>query len=172
MQIVTKDGVRNVNANLLEGIDWLDANGNVVCNEATAPASVTNGLFIKNGADATAGVDGVSGLMSKDVGGKAELHAVDEDANQTAISPHAFPKGIEPSHPMAWSYYSENYKRGKVFVDMLKLAWLVENMSGVKLVHLWDALENPIELPKRRWYHRLLDKVFRRDPADLLKSRL
>lgn len=74
-------------------------------------------------------------LYAEDVAASSELKVRDEAGNITTLSPHNFsgiPQG--PSEEMAWSFYSE--KDGKyVNVDMLKLARLVEKLTGEKLVY-------------------------------------
>ena len=64
-----------------------------------------------------------------------EMHVKDSLGNDTQISPHNFsliPEG--PSEPMAWSYYSQN-GGSKINVDMLKMARLLEKLTGEKLVY-------------------------------------
>ena len=63
------------------------------------------------------------------------LQVLDSNGNITTLSPHNFsliPEG--PSENMAWSYYSER-AGNKINVDMLKLARLVEKITGEKLVY-------------------------------------
>ena len=73
-------------------------------------------------------------LFAEDVSTSSELKVVDEAANVTVLSPHNFSICGGPSEDMAWAYYSEN-KGKKINVDMLKLARLVEDLSGEKLVY-------------------------------------
>ncbi len=73
-------------------------------------------------------------LFAQDVSTSSELKVVDEAANVTVLSPHNFSICGGPSEDMAWAYYSEN-KGKKINVDMLKLARLVEDLSGEKLVY-------------------------------------
>lgn len=89
-------------------------------NYGTAPtASVTNGIR----------------LYAEDVSSSAELKVRDEAGNITTLSPHNFSKiPGGKSEEMAWSFYSE--KDGQyINVDMLKLARLVEKLTGEKLVY-------------------------------------
>jgi hypothetical protein len=86
---------------------------------STAPAaSVTDGCI----------------LFCEDVSSSSELKVRDEAGNVTTLSPHNFsliPEGA--SEEMAWSYYSE--KNGKkINVDMLRLARLVEQISGEQII--------------------------------------
>ena len=74
-----------------------------------------------------------------------ELKVLDELGNTTTISPHNFdliPGGA--SEDRAWGYYSEKDIKDeegnvtstqKVNVDMMKLARLVEQLTGEKLVY-------------------------------------
>jgi hypothetical protein len=73
-------------------------------------------------------------LYATDVSSSSELKVVDEAENVTTLSPHNFSVCGGPSEDMAWAYYSEN-KGKKINVDMLKLARLVEDLSGEKLVY-------------------------------------
>ena len=73
-------------------------------------------------------------LYATDVSSSSELKVIDEAENVTTLSPHNFSICGGPSEDMAWAYYSEN-KGKKINVDMLKLARLVEDLSGEKLVY-------------------------------------
>jgi hypothetical protein len=86
---------------------------------STAPsASVTDGCI----------------LFCEDVSSSSELKVRDEAGNVTTLSPHNFsliPEGA--SEEMAWSYYSEKDGK-KINVDMLRLARLVEQISGEQII--------------------------------------
>jgi hypothetical protein len=75
-------------------------------------------------------------LYADPVGGSSELTVVDAAGNRTVLSPHNFsliPEG--PSEPLAWSYYSEQGDK-TINVDMLKMARLLEQLTGEKLVYI------------------------------------
>jgi hypothetical protein len=113
----------------------LDANRNLLLNGTSAGASSVGTLTIFNGTAPTGSVtDGVI-LFAQDVSSSSELRVRDEAGNVTTLSPHNFaliPEGA--SEEMAWAYYSE--KNGKkINVDMLKLARMVEKLTGEKLVY-------------------------------------
>lgn len=113
----------------------LDANRNLLLNGTSAGTSAVGTLTIFNGTAPTASVtDGII-LYAQDVSSSSELKVRDEAGNVTTLSPHNFsliPDG--PSEDMAWAYYSE--KGGKrINVDMLKLARMVEKLTGEKLVY-------------------------------------
>jgi len=113
----------------------LDANRNLLLNGTSAGTSAVGTLTIFNGTAPTASVtDGII-LYAQDVSSSSELKVRDEAGNVTTLSPHNFsliPDG--PSEDMAWAYYSE--KSGKrINVDMLKLARMVEKLTGEKLVY-------------------------------------
>ena len=98
----------------------IDQNGNIVIkNTEATPSTVTDSVH----------------LFAQDVSSSSELKVRDEAGNTTTLSPHNFsliPDGA--SEDMAWSYYSE--KNGKkINVDMLKLARMVEELTGEKLVY-------------------------------------
>ena len=64
-----------------------------------------------------------------------EMKVLDELGNTTTISPHNFeliPEGA--SEDMAWSHHSVKGNK-TVNVDMMKLARLVEELTGEKLVY-------------------------------------
>ncbi|HDY87516.1 MAG TPA: hypothetical protein ENH82_05285 [bacterium] len=69
-----------------------------------------------------------AGLFSKDVFGTAELFAIDEAGNATAISPHDPRTG-------RWVFNSENIYTGKkVYIDMERVVELLEQLTGEKLI--------------------------------------
>jgi len=95
--------------------------------------------IITNGTAPTTSVVNSVQLYAEDVSSSSELKVRDEAGNVTVLSPHNFsliPDG--PSEPMAWSYYSE--KNGtKINVDMLKLARLLEQLTGETLVYIEET---------------------------------
>ncbi|MFQ5639525.1 MAG: right-handed parallel beta-helix repeat-containing protein [bacterium] len=99
-------------------------------------ASANSVFALQNGTAPTSSpVDKVQ-IYSEDVAASAELKVRDEAGNVTTLSPHNFseiPEG--KSEPMAWAFHSKN-KNGAINVDMLKLARLVEKLSGEKLVYI------------------------------------
>lgn len=113
----------------------LDASGNLRLGGANAGTSAAGAIHIKNGTAPTASItDGVI-LYSQDVSSSAELRVRDEAGNVTTLSPHSFPLiPGGPSEPMAWAYYSER-EGHRINVDMLRLARLVERLTGEKLVY-------------------------------------
>lgn len=97
-----------------------DGNGLFIGNAGSIPGSPTNGTV----------------LYSEDVASSSELKVKDEAGNITTLSPHNFsliPQG--PSEALAWSYYSEKDGK-KINVDMLKLARILEKLTGEKLVYI------------------------------------
>ena len=113
----------------------LDASGNLLLGGTSAGASSAASLAIFNGTAPTGSVTNGIILYAEDVSSSSELKVRDEAGNVTTLSPHNFsliPEG--PSEDMAWAYYSE--KGGKrINVDMLKLARMVEKLTGEKLVY-------------------------------------
>jgi hypothetical protein len=113
----------------------LDANVNLLLNGTSAPASGVGTFAIFNGTAPTGSVTNGIVLYAEDVSSSSELKVRDEAGNVTTLSPHNFsliPEGA--SEDMAWAYYSE--KCGKrINVDMLKLARIVEKLTGEKLVY-------------------------------------
>lgn len=124
----------NSSITFVEGLN-LDANRNLLLNGSSAPSSGVGTFAIKNGTAPTGSVTDGCVLYTEDVSSSSELKVRDEAGNVTTLSPHNFsliPEGA--SEDMAWAYYSE--KNGKrINVDMLKLARMVEKLTGEKLVY-------------------------------------
>jgi hypothetical protein len=115
------------------GLPWVNVAG-LVKITATGQTIITNATTAP-----TVGLANSTILYSEDVGGSSELKVLDEAGNETTLSPHNFsliPGGA--SEPMAWSFYSER-NGTKINVDMLKLARLLEKLTGEKLVHIENA---------------------------------
>lgn len=112
-----------------------DTSGNLLLGGSSSPASAASSLAIFNGTAPTGSVTNGCVLYAEDVSSSSELKVRDEAGNVTTLSPHNFsliPEGA--SEDMAWAYYSE--KGGKrINVDMLKLARMVEKLTGEKLVY-------------------------------------
>jgi hypothetical protein len=113
--------------------------GNILMGGTTTATSATKTFHLYNGTVPSASItDGVL-LYSEDVAASAELKTRDEAGNVTVLSPHNFsgiPQG--KSEEMAWAFYSE--RDGKyINVDMLKLARIVENITGEKLVYIGES---------------------------------
>jgi hypothetical protein len=113
----------------------IDASGNLLLAGTATPATGVGTLAIFNGTAPTASVTNGIVLYAEDVSSSSELKVRDEAGNVTTLSPHNFsmiPEGA--SEDMAWAHYSErNGKR--INVDMLKLARMVEKLTGEKLVY-------------------------------------
>lgn len=105
----------------IAGLAKITSSGHMILTNATSvPSAVANSTV----------------LFSEDVAGSSELKVKDEAGNVSTLSPHNFsliPGGA--SEPMAWSYYSER-NGTKINVDMLKLARLLERLTGEKLVYI------------------------------------
>ena len=103
----------------------IDSNGNMrFSDNASNPSAAANTAFLFN--------DG------------GEMKVLDELGNTTTISPHNFeliPDGA--SEDMAFAYHSTRHtpegKLKKVNVDMMKLARLVEQLTGEKLVYIEEG---------------------------------
>ena len=100
---------------------------------------VGNMRFSDNGANPSASTN--MAFIFNDGG---EMKVLDELGNTTTISPHNFeliPEGA--SEDMAFAYHSTKHtpegKLKKVNVDMMKLARLVEQLTGEKLVYIEEG---------------------------------
>lgn len=113
----------------------IDSSGNLLLAGTATPATGVGTFAIFNGTAPTASVTNGIVLYAQDVSSSSELKVRDEAGNVTTLSPHNFsmiPEGA--SEDMAWAHYSE--KNGKrINVDMLKLARMVEKLTGEKLVY-------------------------------------
>ncbi len=103
---------------------------------------VGNMRFSDNGANPSASTN--MAFIFNDGG---EMKVLDELGNTTTISPHNFeliPEGA--SEDMAFAYHSTKHtpegKLKKVNVDMMKLARLVEQLTGEKLVYIEEGEED------------------------------
>lgn len=119
----------------LSGTGDLWVSGNIGVNTNTFGTNAVGVLCIKNGTiPASSPSDSVQ-LYAEDVAASSELKVRDEIGNITTLSPHNFSLIGKASEDMAWAYYSE--KNGKkINVDMLKLARVLERISGEKLVYI------------------------------------
>lgn len=114
----------------------LSASGNLGLGGSAEAASSVGNLHLFNGTVPSAGVANGVVLYSQDLAASAELRVIDEAGNISTLSPHNFsliPSGR--SEPMAWSFYSKR-DGTEINVDMLRLARLVEQLSGEKLVYI------------------------------------
>jgi len=106
----------------------------------------TNTVAIANGVAPSGSIANGIQFYAEDVSSSSELKVRDEAGNVTTLSPHNFsiiPDGA--SEDLAWSLYSENHAIGTAInVDMLKLAHLVEQLSGENLIYT-AKLENKEE---------------------------
>lgn len=115
------------------------SSGNLGLFATTWGTSAARVLSIGNGtAPSTSITDGIQ-LWAEDVTASSELRVRDEAGNVTTLSPHNFSL-TTPSEPGAWSHYSEytnpeTGKREAVNIDILKLARLLEKLTGEKLVY-------------------------------------
>jgi len=133
--IVIQDSNSTDNYNRLQVVtnDMLFVTNN---SEALRIDSQRNLKFADNGTNPSAVAN--TAFMFNDGG---ELKVLDELGNTTTISPHNFeliPDGA--SEDMAFAYHSTRHtpegKLKKVNVDMMKLARLVEELTGEKLVYI------------------------------------
>jgi hypothetical protein len=118
----------------VNGVVYSDGGGG--SNTSTNINVDNNNLYIKDTAAVPGGTPGQVALYSQNLGAGSELTVIDGTGNKTVLSPHNFsliPEG--PSEPLAWSYYSEQGDK-TINVDMLKMARLLEQITGEKLVYI------------------------------------
>lgn len=128
--------------------------GNVGIGAITFPSTGTKTLIFGSDSIVPAGMPtNRAGLYADTVAGVMELRAMDGAGNKTTISPHNFSL-FQPDSgaSLPWSFTSTNEYIGKeIAVDMWKLAQLVEQLTGKKLIYeqqladslvrSWDANE-------------------------------
>lgn len=117
-------------------LEWiLDDDANMGLGTESFGTNAYRVFAIANGTAPTTSPANQIQLYAEDVTSSSELKVRDEAGNVTTLSPHNFSKIPEgPSEEMAWSFYSE--RDGKyITVDMLKLARLIEELTGEKLVY-------------------------------------
>ena len=110
-------------------------NGAGGANVSSTVLSANDVLYLYNASPPSAVANGVI-LYAQDVNASSELKVIDEAGNITTLSPHNFsliPGGA--SEDLAWSYYSEKDDKA-INVDMLKMARLLEQLTGEKLVYI------------------------------------
>ena len=118
----------------------IDRSGNVGIGTSTFGTNAATVLAIANGTVPTTSPANSVQLYSEDVAASAELKVRDEATNITTLSPHNFSLIGKPSEPGAFSHYSEytnpeTGEREAINIDMVKLARLVEQLTGEKLVY-------------------------------------
>lgn len=121
---------------LADSSHYAQLDGNILLGDSVVASSARKTLHIFNGTAPSASVANGVILYAEDVSSSSELKVRDEAGNITTLSPHNFsliPGG--KSEDMAWAFYSERDGK-KVNVDMMKLARLVEKLTGEKLVYI------------------------------------
>ena len=123
-----------------------DEVGNFLIGGDVTPASSVGNLALFNGTIASDGPANGVCLYTKDVSSSAELHVVDEAANETLLSPHAFDfYQPDPADPLPWTYRSTNKYIGKsVNADISGALRALEGLTGQTFLHY----EN---VPKADW---------------------
>jgi hypothetical protein len=138
--IIIADGEGNRRINV-------DNNGNVSIATTSFPSVGTKTLILGDG-DAPSGMNtSTAGLYADTVAGVTELRGIDGAGNMTTLTPHdfsMFEPPVEASLP--WSYTSRNEYIGKeIAVDMWKLAKLVEQLTGEKLIYERDLADSLVK---------------------------
>jgi len=105
------------------------------------PANLTTGIQLANNGTVHPSTPTSSAIIyaRTNVSSATQLWVNDTEGTQTQISPHDFSLIGGPSEEMAWSHTSINTREGKVIqVDMLRVARLLEQITGEKLVYIED----------------------------------
>lgn len=121
------------NGTLTEGLRQ-DQNQNIGIGATSFGTSASFVLGIANGTAPSSSPANMVQLYAEDVSTSSELKVRDEAGNITTLSPHNFSLVGGPSEDLAWAFYGERDGHA-VNVDMLRLARLVEQISGEKLVY-------------------------------------
>lgn len=112
--------------------------GNLGINTGSFGTNAKGVIALANGTAPSSSPANLVQLYAEDVTSSSELKVRDEAGNVTTLSPHNFSLVGEPSEDMAWAYYSERDGRA-INVDMLRLARLVEQVTGEQLVHISEV---------------------------------
>ena len=125
----------------------IDSSGNMGLGVTSFGSSAAKVLAIGNGtAPGSSPADAIQ-LYAEDVASSSELKVRDEASNITTLSPHNFKRFTpDPEDPaIPWSYYSRNAYVGKeINVDMLKLARLVERLTGETIIYVGDMPDSEV----------------------------
>ena len=127
----------------------IDSSGNALIGTIASPSG-TSGLIFADGTALSGMGLNTAGLYANDVGGTAEMFAIDEAGASTQISPHNFSLfSPDPNEEYPASYYSlQQYLGVEVAIDLFRLARLVQQQSGVQLIHRRDL---PVA-ERRGWF--------------------
>ena len=102
--------------------------GNLGINTATLDGTATGCIAIGNGTPPGGGTANQSYIYAKDDTDVSEMFVMDEDGNETKISPHDPVTGD-------WVFWSQNKRTGRrIEVNMERVVKLVEELSGEKLL--------------------------------------
>ena len=119
------------------------ANLIVGSSNAVEPATGTACLVLADGtAPASLGTN-TCALYGDDVSGTVEAFAVDEAGNAAQLTPHNF-ELFDPddTDEYPWSYFCRNSYLGKeIGVNFARLARLVQQLTGEKIIHLRNTPE-------------------------------
>uniref|UniRef100_A0A6H1ZR57 Uncharacterized protein n=1 Tax=viral metagenome TaxID=1070528 RepID=A0A6H1ZR57_9ZZZZ len=124
--------------------------GNLGIGSTTLPtAGATKVLFFgDNAAQPTMGAN-TAGAYGYDPGtGTVELWAVDDLSNDTQLSSHPFSDQFapDPKEPMPYALHHRNRLLGRgQYIDVSRMARLLEEQFGVKLVHDYDLPPEQVE---------------------------
>jgi len=112
--------------------------GHVLVGTTTAPSAGGDPVLVFGdiGAQPTVGSN-TAGIYADDVGGTVEMFAVDEAGNDTQLSSHNFELFDPPGDAtLPFSFYAKNRYLGiEMAVDTYRMAQLVEQLSGEKLIY-------------------------------------
>lgn len=126
----------------------IDNAGNMGLGATSFGTSAAKVFAIGEGTPPTSSpADMVQFFSTSPAAGQAEAYVLDEQGNTTLLSPHGFrlfqPDIEDPALP--WVYLSKNFYAGKeINVDMLKLARLVEQLSGEQIVYVRDLPDSEV----------------------------
>jgi hypothetical protein len=117
-----------------------DKKRNVLVNGATAGTNMVGGISMIIGTSPTANAANCVSIYPEDVTAKAELFAMDEDGNDTQLTPHNFSLFTpDPSYVYPWSYFARNRHIGKeINVDMYGAIAAIETLTGKKFIYTRD----------------------------------
>jgi hypothetical protein len=111
--------------------------GNFLVGTTAGPGGGDMALVMAQGTALSSMASNTGAVQVKDVAGTAEVFAVDEGATATQLSSHNFELfDPDPAEPFPASFYAESPVTGhRVAIDTMRLARLVEGLTGETLVH-------------------------------------
>jgi hypothetical protein len=137
-----------LNPTALTEVIRISGTGKVGIWTTTFPSTGKKKLIFGSDSTAASGMNtSTAGIYADTVAGVMEMKGIDGAGNITTLTPHnfsMFSPPVEASLP--WSFTSSNEYVGKeIAIDMWKLAQLVEQLTGQKLIYERDLADSLVK---------------------------